>query len=62
MRMNGSGNKKCVSLLRGPYCLANSAVILSQVTGAEPEDLGMMRIRPPIFPVRVKNIVGERYQ
>lgn len=49
----------CTSFLQDPYCLANSAVILSQVTGAEPEDLGMMRIRPPIVPVRVKNIVGE---
>ena len=51
-----------MGICQGRYCLANSAVILSQVTGAEPEDLGMMRIRPPIFPVRVKNIVGERYQ
>jgi NADPH-dependent 2,4-dienoyl-CoA reductase/sulfur reductase-like enzyme len=45
-----------MGICQGRYCAANAAAILAQEAGCSPEKMGTMSIRPPVIPVRTKNI------
>jgi NADPH-dependent 2,4-dienoyl-CoA reductase/sulfur reductase-like enzyme len=46
-----------MGMCQGRYCSSNVAAILAQAAGCSPEEMGTMSIRPPVIPVRTKNIV-----
>jgi len=41
---------------QGRYCMVNSVLLISQKTGIPPEELSFPSVRPPVAPVRLKNI------
>jgi NADPH-dependent 2,4-dienoyl-CoA reductase/sulfur reductase-like enzyme len=45
-----------MGICQGRYCAANAAAILAQEAGCSPEKMGTMSIRPPVIPVRTKNM------
>jgi NADPH-dependent 2,4-dienoyl-CoA reductase/sulfur reductase-like enzyme len=45
-----------MGICQGRYCAANAAAILAQEVGCSPEKMGTASIRPPVIPVRTRNI------
>ncbi len=45
-----------MGLCQGRYCISNANAILAELGQLSPTDVGLMRIRPPIVPVRIKDV------
>lgn len=45
-----------MGVCQGRYCSLNAAMLLARKAGCRVEDIGLTSIRPPIVPVRTKNI------
>ena len=45
-----------MGICQGRYCAANAAIILAQEAGCSPQKMGTRSIRPPVIPVRTKNL------
>jgi NADPH-dependent 2,4-dienoyl-CoA reductase/sulfur reductase-like enzyme len=49
-----------MGVCQGRYCTANAAVLLAQTTNCPISEIGLPSIRPPLVPVRLKDIAAGR--
>jgi D-hydroxyproline dehydrogenase subunit alpha len=45
-----------MGICQGRYCTMNAAILLAGMTGKTVPEVGLMKIRPPVVPVRMRNI------
>ena len=55
-RLTGTG----MGLCQGRYCVPDSILLLSALTGRSPEAIGFMTQRPPVWPLRIGDLAGGR--
>ena len=49
-----------MGVCQGRYCLANAAMLLAQATNCPIAEVGLPSIRPPLVPVRLKDVAAGR--
>ena len=57
-RLTGIGTGPC----QGKSCMSHAVRILAEATGKSPEELGTMRLRPPLQPVEIKVLAAHTIQ